>query len=101
MQRTRAACQRPLRCQQGVHDFLRAYYHHKSADWDANKPFRLAGWTADELAKMPTYYIMDLHEDMAATVAQSLRSGEEAGGLNKSGGDVGDDPVAPPAASSA
>ena len=25
---------------QGVHAFLRAYYHHKSADWTGNKPFR-------------------------------------------------------------
>ena len=32
-------------CPQGVHDFLRAYYHHKSADWKANKPFPLARWT--------------------------------------------------------
>ena len=50
---------------QGVHDFLRAYYHHKSADWKANKPFPLKSWTAEELAKMPTYYIMDLAEGMA------------------------------------
>ena len=27
---------------QGVHNFLRAYYHMKSADWAANKPFPLA-----------------------------------------------------------
>ena len=47
-------------CPQGVHDFLRAYYHHKSADWHGNKPFPLKSWTAEELAKMPTYYIMDL-----------------------------------------
>ena len=47
------------RAPQGVHDFLRAYYHHKSADWKANKPHRLTGWTASELAKMPTYYVMD------------------------------------------
>ena len=33
-------------CPQGVHDFLRAYFHHKSADWAGNRPFRLAGWTA-------------------------------------------------------
>ncbi len=26
---------------QGVHDFLRAYYHHKSADWTGNKPYPL------------------------------------------------------------
>ena len=45
---------------QGVHDFLRAYYHHKSADWKANKPYPLQGWTASELAKLPTYYVMDL-----------------------------------------
>lgn len=59
-------------CPQGVHDFLRAYYHHKSADWRQNRPFRLQGWTAEELAKMPTYYIMDLHEDMPATVAHEM-----------------------------
>jgi pimeloyl-ACP methyl ester carboxylesterase len=59
---------------QGVHDFLRAYYHHKSADWPQNRPFKLQGWTAEELAKMPTYYIMDLHEDMPATVAHHMPS---------------------------
>ena len=31
------------RAPQGVHDFLRAYYHHKSADWKANKPHSAAG----------------------------------------------------------
>lgn len=61
-------------CKQGVHAFLRAYYHHKSADWRQNKPFRLAGWIAEELAKMPTYYIMDLHENMAETVAHEMPS---------------------------
>ncbi len=59
-------------CKQGVHAFLRAYYHHKSADWAGNRPFRLEGWTAGELAKMPTYYIMDLHETMAETVAHEM-----------------------------
>lgn len=57
---------------QGVHDFLRAYYHHKSADWPGNKPFRLTGWTASELEKMPTYYVMDLAQNMAETVAQEM-----------------------------
>jgi len=59
-------------CPQGLHAFLRAYYHMKSADWPANKPFRLQGWTASELAKMPTYYIMNLDEDMAQTVAPHM-----------------------------
>ena len=64
-------------CPQGVHAFLRAYYHHKSADWQQNRPFKLAGWTAGELAKMPTYYIMDLAEDMPATVAHEMPSPTE------------------------
>ena len=29
------------RAPQGVHDFLRAYYHHKSADWKDNTPYPL------------------------------------------------------------
>ena len=53
----------------GVQSFLRAYYHHKSADWPANKPHPLKGWTAEELAKLPTYYVMDLDKTMAETVA--------------------------------
>jgi pimeloyl-ACP methyl ester carboxylesterase len=64
------------RAPQGVHDFLRGYYHHKSADWKANAPHPLQGWTASELAKMPTYYVMDLAKDMAATVAEEMPSAE-------------------------
>ena len=59
-------------CRQGVHDFLRAYYHFKSADWKANAPFQLSSRTAAERARMPTYYIMDLDRDMAATVAAEM-----------------------------
>jgi pimeloyl-ACP methyl ester carboxylesterase len=59
---------------QGVHDFLRGYYHHKSADWQDNKPYPLRGWTATELAKLPTYYVMDLARDMAETVAEEMPS---------------------------
>ena len=64
-------------CPQGIHDFLRAYYHYKSADWPGNQPFPLRSWTAEELAKMPTYYIMDLAKDMAATVAPEMPSPSE------------------------
>ena len=71
---TRPANEDMHRCPQGVHDFLRAYYHHKSADWPGNEPFRLASWMAGELAKMPTYYIMDLNENMAETVAKEMPS---------------------------
>jgi pimeloyl-ACP methyl ester carboxylesterase len=62
------------RAGQGVHDFLRAYYHHKSADWKDNKPFALKSWTASELAKLPTYYVMDLARNMAETVAEEMPS---------------------------
>jgi len=71
---TRPANQDMWHCRQGVQAFLRAYYHHKSADWQPNKPFKLKGWIAEELAKMPTYYIMDLNETMAETVAHEMPS---------------------------
>ncbi|MCC7272082.1 MAG: alpha/beta fold hydrolase [Alphaproteobacteria bacterium] len=74
---TREANADMWRCPQGVHAFLRAYFHHKSADWKQNRPFPLAGWTADELAKMPTYYIMDLDQGMAATVAAEMPTAAE------------------------
>ena len=61
-------------CPQGVHAFLRGYFHVKSADWTENKPYPLKSWTAAELAKMPTYYIMDLHKNMAETVAPEMPS---------------------------
>lgn len=69
---TREANDDMWKCPQGVHAFLRAYYHHKSADWPDNKPFALAAWTAAELAKLPTYYVMDLDKGMAATVAEHM-----------------------------
>jgi len=73
---TRAANADMHQAPQGVHDFLRAYYHHKSADWKANKPYPLQGWTATELAKLPTYYVMDLAKNMAETVAAEMPSAE-------------------------
>jgi pimeloyl-ACP methyl ester carboxylesterase len=62
---------------QGVHAFLRAYYHHKSADWKQNQPFRLTEWSAAELAKLPTYYVMELDKGMAETVAAEMPSPAE------------------------
>ncbi len=64
-------------CPQGVHAFLRAYYHYKSADWRRNKPRPLSLGNAAELAKMPTYYIMDLDKGMAETVAAEMPSPAE------------------------
>ena len=42
-------------CPQGLHAFLRAYYHHKSADWHDNRPSRWAdGRRPSSLACPPT-----------------------------------------------
>ena len=74
---TREANNNMWRAPQGLHAFLRGYYHYKSADWANNKPFRLASRTAAEMAKMPTYYIMDLADGMAETVAKQMPSAAE------------------------
>ena len=71
---TREANADMLHAPQGVHDFLRAYYHHKSADWKDNRPYPLQSWSASELAKLPTYYVMDLASNMAETVAEEMPS---------------------------
>ena len=74
---TREANADMWRCPQGVHAFLRGYFHYKSADWPGNRPFPLKSWTAGELAKMPTYYIMDLDRNMAETVTPVMPSATE------------------------
>ncbi len=66
---TAQANQDMLGCRQGLQAFLRAYYHSKSADYALNQPHPLASWTADELAQLPDYYLMDQALDMAQTVA--------------------------------
>lgn len=65
---------------QGIHAFLRAYYHNKSADWGRNRPFRLKSWTAEEAAKLPRYYIMALEQGMAETVAPEMPTAAQIAG---------------------
>ena len=74
---TRPANDDMWHCGQGVHAFLRGYFHYKSADWPGNRPHRLEAWSAEELAKMPTYYIMDRDRNMAETVVPVMPSAEE------------------------
>jgi pimeloyl-ACP methyl ester carboxylesterase len=62
---------------QGLHAFLRAYYHMKSADWPQNDPHPLAARTAAEWAKLPRYYVMDLDKGMAEQVASDMPSAAE------------------------
>jgi len=59
---------------QGLHAFLRAYYHMKSADWKQNQPHPLEARTAAEWAKLPRYYVMDANKGMAETVAPEMPS---------------------------
>jgi len=69
---TREANENMWRCPQGVHAFMRAYAQMKSGDWPGNRPFPLAAWTADELARLPRYYVMDRGKGMAETVAPHM-----------------------------
>ncbi|KAI4664324.1 uncharacterized protein J4E79_003828 [Alternaria viburni] len=56
----------------GLHAFLRGYLHVKSADWKDNSPHPLKSWTAEEMAKVPEYYIMPLHKSMPDTIADMM-----------------------------
>lgn len=71
---TPAANEDMWRAPQGVHAFLRAYFHMKSADWPGNRPVPLQSWTAAELAKLPAYYVMDAGLNMAETVVAEMPS---------------------------
>lgn len=64
---------------QGLRAFLRGYVHLKSHVWKGNyvDMDRLTGWTADQLARMPGYYIMPLHATMPEVVASEMQ-GEDA-----------------------
>jgi pimeloyl-ACP methyl ester carboxylesterase len=76
-QRTRGANDDMLHAPQGLHAFFRAYYHYKSADWKGNAPHPLRARSAEEMAKMPTYYVMERDKGMAATVAPFMPSAAE------------------------
>ena len=65
------------RCPQGVSDMLRGYYHHKSADWPGNHPHPLAVWSAEQLAAMPSYYVMPADRTMAEIAAAHMPSDEQ------------------------
>ena len=74
---TRPADDNMRKAPQGLHAFLRAYYHYKSADWKENKPYPLEAWVAGELGKLPTYYVMELDKGMAESVAPFMPTAAE------------------------
>lgn len=75
-QRTRGANEDMLHAPQGLHAFFRAYYFYKSADYKPNQPHPLKARTAEEMAQIPTYYVMEKDKGMAATVAPLLPPAE-------------------------
>jgi pimeloyl-ACP methyl ester carboxylesterase len=63
---------------QGLHTFLRTYYHVKSADWKTNQGARpLGGFSPAAIASMPYYYIMPRSQTMPECLASSEPSTEE------------------------
>ena len=67
-----------MQAPEGLAAFLRAYFHCKSGDWRPNAPHQLAAWTADELAKLPLYYIMEEGASMPETASQMAPTPGEA-----------------------
>jgi len=59
---------------QGLHDFLRAYFHVKSADWPGNTPLPIEAWRAEDLARLPDYYVMPAGATMPEAVAPFMPS---------------------------
>ena len=76
-QRTPGANDNMLHAAQGLLAFFRAYYHYKSADWKGNNPHPLKARIAEEMAKIPTYYVMEKDKGMAETVAPFMPSPAE------------------------
>jgi pimeloyl-ACP methyl ester carboxylesterase len=58
---------------QGLKEFFRGYFYFKSAQHPKNQNvFELKEWTADELCKLPEYYVMPLDSTMPQTVLSNV-----------------------------
>ncbi|KAI9003915.1 epoxide hydrolase [Hyaloraphidium curvatum] len=57
-----------LNAPSGFHAFMRAYFHHKSGDWEGNRPHPLKARSAEAMAVLPSYYIMNLGATMPESV---------------------------------
>lgn len=59
---------------QGLRAFLRGYVHLKSHVWKGHGDLgRLTGWTAEQLTRMPPYYIMAHSSTMPDIVEENMR----------------------------
>jgi len=68
---------------EALYDFLIGYFHMKSGAWDGNNahplpsafsPSPSIGELAKDLATLPEYYIMPLHETMPEVISRHLRA---------------------------
>ncbi|OJJ48362.1 hypothetical protein ASPZODRAFT_150606 [Penicilliopsis zonata CBS 506.65] len=57
---------------EGLHVFLRNYFHLKSGSWAGNNPHPLQKWSADSLLHLPAYYIMPVEATMPAAVRAEM-----------------------------
>jgi pimeloyl-ACP methyl ester carboxylesterase len=71
-QRTPGANDDMLHAPQGLHAFFRAYYFSKSADYKGNHPHPLKARTAEEMAQIPNYYVMEKDKGMAETASSFM-----------------------------
>ncbi|WP_250994270.1 alpha/beta hydrolase [Agrobacterium vitis] len=62
---------------QGLHAFLRTFFHVKSADWSGNRPRPLKARTAEEFGQIPAYYVMERGKTMPENVAPFQPSADE------------------------
>ncbi|KAI1163944.1 Alpha/Beta hydrolase protein [Nemania serpens] len=67
---------------QGLETFLRGYFHLKSADWAGNDPRPLREWSAETMAAMPEYYIMQKDHSMPDAVRHNM-GGEDYAATEK------------------
>ncbi len=74
---SRNAAKNIMNCKQGLKSFLRGYFYFKSFDYPFNKPHKLEGYSSNELAKMPEYYIMKYNLGMAETIKKFMPSDKE------------------------
>jgi pimeloyl-ACP methyl ester carboxylesterase len=74
---TREADSNLRNCPSGLHAFFRAYWYYKSADWPGNQPSSLLAASAEEMARMPSYYVMDLNKGMCETALEHMPGPEE------------------------
>jgi pimeloyl-ACP methyl ester carboxylesterase len=63
---------------QGLEAFIESYLYFKSGSWPGNKPGVIEPFTAENLARMPPYYIMPIGTTMPEVMMQ-MRAADDPG----------------------